>query len=141
MARRSGITIQGLQEAQERNLRRIAMLQPRNAPGRAVKWAGGEAHRWLTYYTPWQTGALRAGRRISLNLAVPRAQIFTSRNAYNPRSDTRPAEYDYYLHQRGFIPGLRGGIQASFPYTVWRRGRDIARHGVRLIARDLQGVR
>lgn len=120
-----GLSIQGLQEAQQRNLRRIAALEPGGVLGRAVQWAAAEMHRWLTYFTPWETGALRASRRVTFNPSIPRAQVFDSRNSYNPRSKTPPHEYDVYLHARGFRPGLRGGVQASYPWTRLQKGRGV----------------
>ena len=120
-----GLSIKGLQEAQERNLRRIAGLQPSGVRGEAVRMGATRFHRALTYNTPWQTGALRASRRITYTDSVPRAQIFDSGNSYNPRSKTPPHEYDVYLHNRGFRPGLRGGIQASYPYTMQHEGQAI----------------
>ena len=120
-----GLSIQGLQEAQERNLRRIAALRPEGVRGAAVQMGATRFHRALTQNTPWDTGALRASRRITFNSSVPRAQVFTSGNAYNPRSSTPPAEYDVYLHAQGFKSGLRGGIRASFPYTMQQQGPQI----------------
>lgn len=125
-----GLSIQGLQEMQERNLRRIAALQPSGVLGEAVRYAATEMHRWLTYFTPWDTGALRASRRITYNEPAEggvRAQIFDSRNAYNPRSSVPPAEYDIELHKRGFKPGIRGGIQASYPWTRLQKGASVRR--------------
>jgi len=120
-----GVSIQGLQEAQERNLRRIAGMAPGGVRGEAVQVGASRFHRALTYNTPWQTGALRASRRITFESSVPRAQIFDSKNSYNPRSKTPPHEYDVYLHGRGFRRGLRGGIQASYPYTMQNEGQKI----------------
>ena len=132
------LSIKGLQEAQQRNLRRIAALQPDGALGEAVQFGAAEAHRRLNYHTPFDTGALRASRRVSFDARVPRAQIFTSRNARNRKSNTPPAEYDAILHTRGFRPGRRGGILASFPYTVSTDGQRIARGMIGIILRSLK---
>lgn len=137
MAYYQGLSIQGLQEAQRRNLRRISNLEP-SGLARHVRDAATQMHRWLTYYTPWDTGALRASRRITFNDSVPRAQIFTSRAAYNPRSSTPPAEYDVYLHERGYKPGLRGGIQASYPYTMEQKGDGVLRNMANKIRMDVR---
>jgi len=120
-----GLSIRGLQEALERNERRIIAMKPGGVRGAAVQMGASRFHRALFANTPWQSGALRASRRITFNASIPRAQIFTSGNAYNPRSSTPPAEYDVYLHARGFRRGLRGGIQASFPYTMQKQGPQI----------------
>jgi hypothetical protein len=136
------LSIKGLQEAQERNLRRIAALQPSGVLGQAVRWAAGEMHRWLTYFTPWETGALRASRRITYSESGDdvRAQIFDSRNSYNPRSSTPPHEYDVYLHQRGFKPGLRGGIQASYEWTRLQKGSSVVRRMHGAVRTELRGI-
>lgn len=113
-----GFSLKGLQDAQKRNLRRIAALKPGGFIDAVLQWAAGEAHRHWTYYTPHETGALRASRRIEMDSAHGRAIVFTAPEARNPKSKTPPAEYDVYLHAQGFIPGLRSGIRASAPYTV-----------------------
>jgi len=135
-----GVSIRGLQEAQARNLRRIAALQPGGVLGRAIQHAAAQAHRWLTYYTPYETGALRASRRIDFDPAGPSATIYTDPGARNPASKTPPAEYDVYLHQRGMIPGRRGGIQASMPYTIRRRGEQIGRGLIQTVVRGIHGT-
>jgi len=134
----SNLDIRGLQEAQQRNLRRIAQLEPDGALGTAIQWGTTEAHRRLTYNTPFDTGSLRASRRIVLNLSALRGQIFTSRNARNPRSNIPPAEYDELLHTRGFRPGRRGGILASMPYTVVTDGPHIARGMAGILRKGLR---
>lgn len=136
------LSIQGLQEAQQRNLKRIAALSPDGALGRAVQWAAGEMHRHLTANTPWETGALRASRRITFTEDGDdvRAQIFDSRNSYNPRSSTPPHEYDVYLHERGFRPGLRGGIQASYTWTRLKYGQTITKRMLGRVRVGLRGI-
>ena len=133
-----GLSIKGLQRAQERNLRRIVHMRPSGVRGVAVKVAANDFYHKLIPNTPVKLGALRASRRITFNSSVPRAQIFTSGGAYNPRSSTPPAEYDRYLHARGFKPGLRGGIQASFPYTMRENGQRIVDDMAALIARAIR---
>lgn len=134
--------IEGLQKAQERNLRRIAALSPDGALGRAVQWAAGEMHRHLTANTPWETGALRASRRITFHEDGDdvRAQIFDSTNAYNPRSNERPAEYDVHLHERGFRSGLRGGILASYTWTRLKYGQTITKRMMGHVRVGLRGI-
>lgn len=129
------------QRAQRNNLKRIAKLQPSSAPGRAIQWGSGEAHRDLTSHTPWRTGALRAARRIKLDTSIPRAVITNDPGARNPTSKTSPAEYDAYLHNRGEIPGLRGGFMASFPYTVRVNGPRIARIMARMVIDELRTIK
>jgi len=116
--RGQGLSIKGLQEAQERNLRRIAAMAPGGVRGQAVQYGATEIDRVLKVVTPVDTGALRASRRITFEASVPRAQVFTSSGGYNPRSKTRPAEYDVYLHARGGRGLAAGTYQASFPHTM-----------------------
>ena len=113
-----GLSIQGLQRAQERNLRRIAAMKPGGVRGQAVQYGATEIDRALKAVTPVDTGALRASRRITFEASVPRAQVFTSSNSYNPRSRTPPHEYDVYLHNRGGKGRAAGTYQASFPHTM-----------------------
>ena len=120
-----GLSIEGLQRAQERNLRRIAMMKPGGIRGQAVKWGATEFDRMLKIVTPEDTGALRASRRITFNASVPRAQVFTSGGGYNPRSSTPPAEYDVYLHARGGRGLAAGTFLASFPHTMRTHGQRI----------------
>lgn len=135
-----GLTITGLQKMQRRNLRRMAILEPQEAPGRAVQWATGEMHRHLTLNSPWETGALKASRRISLNLSIPRGMVFNSANSYNPRSDTPPHVYDAFLHARGQVRGLRGGILASYPFTMEKNGPGVLRQAVVQLQSEVKGI-
>ena len=136
-----GLSIEGLQKAQRRNLRRIALLEPDAAPGRAVHNATAAMHRFLTSHTPWETGALRASRRISFNPRVPLGQVFNSANSYNPRSRTPPHVYDVTLHARGERKGRRGGILASYPYTKRVHSRGVLKSAVSEIHIELKGVK
>jgi len=133
-----GLSIKGLQEMQQRNLRRIATLKPEGVRGQAVQMGATRFHRALTKNTPWDTGALRASRRITFNMSVPRAQIFTSGGGYNPRSSTPPAEYDVYLHAMGHKRGLRGGWTDSFPHTMQQQGPKILDDMAAMIARAIR---
>jgi hypothetical protein len=120
-----GLSIKGLQEAQRRNLRRIAGMQPGGIRGQAVQWGAAAFLRQLTGLTPVDTGALRASRRITFNASVPRAQITDSGSSYNPRSRTPPHEYDVYLHARGGAGRASGTFLASYPETMSRHGQRI----------------
>jgi hypothetical protein len=63
--------------------------------------------------------------------------VFNDPGARAPRSKTPPAEYDVYLHQRGQVPGLRSGIQASMPYTVDTAGPTIQSRAVTMLLESL----
>ena len=129
------LTITGLQEAQEANLRLIAALQPTGALNRVIIWATTEMHGRLTPNTPHDTGALRASRRVEIQGLEGR--VFNDPAAANPRSRTPPSRYDVYLHAMGERSGISGGILASMPYTVRTAGPGIARKAGRMLIRQL----
>ena len=129
-----GFSIQGLQEAQQRNLRRIAAMKPGGVRGQAVQYGATEFDKVLKVVTPVDTGSLRASRRITFEASVPRAQVFTSANAYNPRSRTPPIEYDVYLHAHGGRGRAAGTYQASFPHTMRYYGPRIVKNMAEIIS-------
>ena len=129
------LTITGLQEAQEANLKLIAALQPTGALNRVIIWATTETHRRLTPNTPHDTGALRASRRVEVQGLEGR--VFDDPAAANPRSRTPPSRYDVYLHAMGEVPGLRSGIRASMPYTVRTAGPSITQRAGKMLLRQL----
>ena len=134
------LSIKGLQEAQKKNLRRVAALKPGGAMDAILQWAIGEVHRHWTYNTPHETGALRASRRIRTYFGNGTALVLTDPGATNPKSGTRPAEYDVYLHAQGFIPGLRSGVRASGPYTVLKVRPMIQRKATRAIGQAIRNA-
>lgn len=136
------LSIEGLQKAQQRNLKRIAMLEPSGTLGRAVQWGIGEMHRHLTDSTPHDTGSLKATRRAYYKEEgdTARGYIVDDRNSYNPRSKTPPHVYDIYLHERGFRPGLRGGIQASYTWTRLKYGQTVSRRMLHAVRVELRGL-
>jgi len=110
----AGITIRGIQEAQDDNLRRIAALQPGGAAGRMVKDVAIDLHRYKVGIQHVDTGALRAAQQIRMERGGLRAILFTSESAINPRSRQRPAVYGYYEE-------MRGGAHASANRTINER--------------------
>lgn len=96
---RVDLSIRGLQEAQARNLARIAALKPNGALGRLVRDLTVRAHRYAVAATHVDTGALRASHR--LDVQPLRGRIYVDPSAVNPRSKRRPAEYGVYEHHRG----------------------------------------
>ena len=129
-----GLSIQGLQRAMERNLRRIAAMKPGGVRGQAVQYGASEFDRVLKVVTPVDTGSLRASRRITFEASVPRAQVFTSASSYNPRSRTPPIEYDVYLHAHGGKGRAAGTYQASFPHTMRYYGPRIVKNMAEIIS-------
>lgn len=135
-----GFSLKGLQDAQKKNLRRIAAMKPGGAIDAILQWAIGEVHRHWTYNTPHETGALRASRRVFLELGNGRAFVRTDPAAVNPKSGAHPARYDVYLHAQGFIPGLRSGIRASGPYTVMKIRPMIQHKATRAIGEAIRNA-
>jgi len=119
-----GITIEGLQKAQRANAQAIAAVKPSGGLGKAIQYGTTQAHRWAVYYTPWDTGGLRAAHRMEFSGA--RGKIYIDPGARNPRQrGAAPSEYGFYLHQQGLIPGLRGGVRAFYAQTVEAKGQTI----------------
>ena len=119
------VNIKGLQKLQDANNRAIAALKPTGALGKALQWGVADIHRKSVAYTPHDTGALRASHRMIINNRQTMGRVEIDRTATNPRSGMRTAEYGYYLHQQGQIPGLRSGIRAFYEYVYERFGQQI----------------
>ena len=82
-------------------------------------------HRLSVAYTPHDTGALRASHRMKLDTRQVMGRVSIDRTAKNPRSGMRTAEYGYYLHEQGQVPGLRSGIRAFYEYVYQKYGQRI----------------
>jgi hypothetical protein len=124
-------TIRGLQEAQEANAQVIAAVKPRGELGEAVRYATTEAQRWAIYYTPWDTGSLRASHQMKVKRT--RGEVYIDPSAVNPRSGQRPSKYGFYLHKQGKRPGVRGGVRAFYRQTVDAKGQRILDGAGRII--------
>ena len=110
-----GMSIEGLQEAQDDNLRAIAALKPAGALGRMVQSVSTDLHRHAVSITHVDTGALRAAHRIQISNGGLRGTIYVDAGARNPRSKAKPAEYIAYEHKRG-------GTHAVYDRTVVEAG-------------------
>jgi len=86
------VGIEGLQEAQRKNLNDIRAVEVNGGLGRAVKMVTLDAHRFMNVETHVQTGALRASQR-SENLAPARWKIYIDPQARNPRTGIAVSEY------------------------------------------------
>ena len=124
-------TITDLQKAQRANNRAIAALQPSGATGRAVKHMAVGAHRYLVKITHVDTGALKAARRMDLNVDELEGIIFTDPGARNPRSGTPPAEYDVYEHERGWPHN-------AIPRTILEAGFALRRQAVAILIHEME---
>ena len=99
-------TLEGAQEVQERNLRRIANLRPEGAAGEAVRDAAIALHRHAVQITHVGKyvggGALKNSHRMQVNGLE--AMIYIDSSVISPRRGKRkyrPAVYGVYEHERG----------------------------------------
>lgn len=131
----AGVTIEGIQEAQQANLRAIAVMQP-DKLGRALQYALPVAHRYLVSITHvWilQGGAYRASQRMSIteDNAGARGEIFIDPNSINPRGQ-KPSEY-------GPIEEARGGSHAAYERTFKAKGNEVAMRAIAFLIKELDG--
>lgn len=118
------MTITGLQEVQDLNIRLIAAMKPSGGLGRAVKYATTEAHRYAVAITHVDTGALRASHRMEIEGL--RGIISIDPTAKNPRSKALTSEYGVVEHERG-------GQHAFYERTVKERGGKISQRAARFV--------
>ena len=122
------VTIKGLQQAMDANVRAIAALQPSGELGRAIRDVTVELARYKTAITHVDTGAYRASTRMEVtNL---RGRIYIDPTAYNPRSRQLVTRY---------APDeeARGGSHASFQRTLDER----AQQAVSRVGAVIAGIR
>jgi hypothetical protein len=129
MAYDEALSIKGLQEAQARMNKRIAALKPRNALGRAIKYATVEAHRYLVSIIHVDTGSYRAAQHMKVQEA--RGRVYTDPGATNPRSGQKPAKYGVYEERRG-------GSHAAYRRTVREHGDKIVRRAIKYMVKELE---
>ena len=122
------LTIQGLQELQDANLRITAALQPSGAAGAAVQRMALEAHRYLVGITHVDTGAYRASHYIELDLPKLRATITVRPEAKNPRTGKLVREY-------AIQEEARGGLHAAYQRTIQEVGPAIVTRNAQSILR------
>jgi hypothetical protein len=128
------LTLKGLQEAQDENLRRIAALKPTGVVGRAVREATTQLHRYavaITHVWRYKGGGLRASHRMEINDRGATGRIYVDPTAINPRGQRVT---DYAIHEHN-----RGGSHAFYERAVRERGEQIADAAVRFITRDIEG--
>ena len=110
------LSITGIQEAQAKNNRNIAALQPSGALGRAVQYGVIAAHRYAVGVTHVDTGALRSSHR--MEITGLRGRVYIDPSARNPRSRQRTETYGPYEHERG-------GQHAFYQRTINEQGPSI----------------
>ena len=123
------LSIEGIQEVQQRNLRRIAALQPEGEAGEAVRDAVVALHRHavsITHVGRYNVGgnfvgggALRASHRMEVDGLE--GQIYIDPGARNPRSKTPPSEYGVYEHARGGEHAFYDRTESEYGPTVSER--------------------
>lgn len=122
------LTITGIQEALDRNTRRIANLQASGVKGAAIRDATADLHRYAVSITHVQTGALRASHR--MEVTPDRGRIYIDPSSINPRTGERPAVY-------GVEEEERGGTHAFYRRTRDERGPYAVGRAIEQIKRGL----
>ncbi len=122
------LSIRGLQEAQNANLKLIAAVQPNGALGRAVQYMAVEAERYAVAYTHVDTGALRASHRVQQE-GPARFRIYIDPSGRNPRTGTRTSAY-------GPVEHARGGDHAFYERT-WNQGPQMASRAIAYLRSQL----
>lgn len=126
------LSIEGIQEVQQRNLRRIAVMKTGGKGEDAVRDALIALHRYAVQITHVGKyaggGALRASHRIEMDGMA--GKIYIDPNSTSPRrssSTSRPSVYGVYEHERG-------GEHAFYDRTVEEIGPNV-------IARTTQAIK
>jgi len=132
------LSIEGIQEVQQRNLRRIAALQPEGKAGEAVRDAIIALHRYavsITHVGIYNVGgsmvgggSLRAAHRMEVDGLE--GQIYIDRGARNPRSKTKPVEYGVYENARGGEHAFYDRTSDEYGPQVVARVKDVIRDAV-----------
>ena len=126
----ASLTIKGLRELQDLNIKTIHALKPNNALGRAVKFVTEMAHHYIVTITHVDSGAYRASHRMEVDLNVGRGRVFVDPSARKPR--TRELVRDY-----AEIEESRGGSHAAYTRTQAEIGQKALDRGVAYIKGQL----
>lgn len=126
----ASLTIKGLQELQDLNIKTIHALKPNNALGRAVKFATEMAHHYIVPITHRDSGAYAASHRMEADLNAGRGRVYVDPSARNPR--TREFVRDY-----AEIEEARGGSHAAYTRTEAETGQKALDRGVAYIKGQL----
>lgn len=124
-----GISIKGLQEAQQANLEHQAAVKPNGKLGRAVQYGTLEAERYAARITHVKTGSLRAAHRV--DYGGLKGRLYIDPGAVNPFTGERPAEY-------GLDEERRGGLHAFYTRTYHEAGKSIAQAAAEGFVRGLR---
>lgn len=124
------LSITGIQQAQQRNLRMIAALTPAGALGRAIKLGTIEAYRYAVAITHVDTGSLKNSHR--MDVTGQRGVIYPESGATNPRSGQAVTDYAKWEHRRG-------GSHAFYARVETERGAHIAKSMGHVVKVGLHG--
>jgi len=124
------IHIEGIQQAQDGNLRTIAALQPSGGLGRAVHWMTTAAHRGVVTRVHVDTGTYRAGTIMSFDARQMVGRVFVDPAAVNPKTGERAADY-------APVEEMRGGEHAAFYRTYVEDGDNIVNAAGQMFANEL----
>src|SRR5690348_8794685 len=102
------LSLEGIQEVQQRNLRRILALSPAGAAGMAVRDALIALQRYATQITHVGKyaggGALKNSHRIDMENDSAEGMVYIDHSAVSPRRGSRkqmPVIYGVYENARG----------------------------------------
>lgn len=120
------LSLEGIQEVQQRNLRRIAALTPSGAAGEAVRDALIALQRYATQITHVGKyeggGALKNSHRISFDETETEGTVYIDPSSVSPRRTSKkykPVEYGVYEN-------ARGGEHAFYDRTVDEIGGSVS---------------
>jgi hypothetical protein len=136
MTRDMRLSIERIQEVQQRNLVRIAMLRPGGLVQRELQEATIATHRYavsITHVGKYRSnggwvggGSLRASHRIKM-LRL-KGVVYIDPNSRNPRSKVKPVEYGIYENARGGEHAFYDRTMAeAVPTIVARASSNILR--------------
>lgn len=127
------IHIEGMQAAQSRNQRRIAMMQPSGLPGKVAQFVAIALQAYAIDITPVDTGAWKNSHRILDKFGIGRAEVYVSPFTTNPRSGGRVIEYAQKWEDQG-------GDYAVYQRTIRERGGQTMRAALQMAKQAIQNA-
>lgn len=121
------LKVVGFQEAQDRNRRRIKILQPGGIQG-ILQTATLELQQWAVFITPVDTGTWQASHRIKMS--TNQGMVFLANNI-NPKSGTPVWEY-------AERPELHGSAHAVYKNTARDAGPKVLQKAAKATAKKIE---